>query len=123
MDENMNSTYGGEDRREASWHLNKEVTVSTLVAIVFAFLGGVAGYTTLKADVKQIKEKVEIAADTHVEKSTLEVEMRLQQVKLEAVAKDVQENRDLLGENKQTLKENQALMLQLLQRMPVKEGN
>ena len=101
----------GSEGRDSHWHLSKGVSLTTIGSIMAtAILGSVAwGSTTEKLE--NLEKQVTISSTTHVVKTELDSRLAVQEYKIQTVADDVKEN-------KETLKDVQKMMIELLQRVP-----
>lgn len=91
--------------------VNKYLTISTLLSIMVLLSTQVYTYgqNQLKLDT------VQLASTTHILKSELNQILETQDYKMQHVVDDIKEV-------KQALKENQKMMIELLQRIPKKDN-
>ena len=103
--------YEGDERRGSHWHLSKSVSVATIISILgTAILGSIAwGQTTEKLE--NLETQVTLSSSTHVVKTELDNRLAVQEFKITVISDDVKEL-------KETMKENQRMMIELLQRVP-----
>ncbi len=121
----MNDEYNGDERRDSSWHLSREVTVSTLFAIAVACIGGVSGYHSLKADVESTKvqlEQVKTQTANKISKESVEQLLENKDLQIQGVKDDVEQLQIQVEKVDLKLDANQALLLEIIRTMPRKEG-
>jgi predicted nucleic acid-binding Zn-ribbon protein len=103
---------------KTAWHLSREVTISTLMAIALAASTGLMGYADLKSKVKTIQEDVKEATEDRIRKDTVVQMFANKDLMIQAVAKDVEELHQQADKiDKKIDKLNDALIL-ILSRIP-----
>lgn len=86
------------------WHLNKNITVGTLILLATLLLTQVYAY----AQSQEILSSLKSASTNHVLKSELNLRLGTQEYKMQRMADDI--------------KENQKMMIELLQRIPKRDN-
>ncbi len=112
------SEYNGSERRESHWHLSKSIPIATIMSLIGMLMAGVSWAEGTSIRMENIEEAIEEATQEskdHVRKTELSNILATQEYKITVIADDV---KDL----KSTLKENQQLMIKMLQRLPEKQN-
>ena len=95
------------------WHLSRNVTLSTLLSIIILLMTQVYTYGQSQEKLSSLENQFKQASVSHVVKTELNQKLETQEYKIQNVADDV-------IEVKSTIKENQKMMIELLQRIPKK---
>ena len=94
----------GEVPVKEPWHINKGVTLSTIMGVVVLLGSQIYQYGMLNEKITNLESAVEQIRTTHVPKDVVDQMM---------IVRDVQ-----IVELKEDVKENQALLREVLQRLP-----
>ena len=100
-----------DDRRMEHWHLSKNVSISTISGLVGTIVVGSIAYGQATSKLDAVHKDLETAIEKHITKESVNQMLANRDIKIEIVAEDV---KDL----KSGVKENQQLLIELLQRIP-----
>ena len=107
--------YNGDEKRAASWHMSKEVTVSTLFAILLSVVGGVSAYSDINNDISTIQRDMKDATDDRIRKATVVQMFENKDIQIQAVKADVQKLQRQSEKIENKLDKQYELLLELSQ--------
>ena len=110
--------YQGKENRTTAWHMSKEVTVSTLLAILLAYTTGLGGYFSLKADVEQTKQQVTESTEDRIRKATVVQMFANKDIQILAVKADVEKLQKQSEKIEGKIDKLNDLMLEIGRNMP-----
>ena len=98
------------------WHLSRSVTISTLLSIFILFASQLYSYGKSQEKLETLSKKVEAASQDVIRKSAVEQMLKNRDIQIKNLDSGL---RDV----KQNVKENQKLLIQILQKMPRENRN
>ena len=101
-----------------AWHLSREVTVSTLIAVAITFTTGMTAYSDIKSDVKEVQKYVAESAVDRIRKETVIQMFATKEIQIKAVKDDVQKLREQSIKIEAKIDRSQELLLEIIRTMP-----
>jgi len=106
------------ERRVTAWHMSKEVTVSTLIAIILAVGGGVSAYSDINSDIKTLESKVTEATEDRIRKATVVQMFENKDIQIEAVRQDVIKLQKQGDKIEGKIDDQNKLLLEIISKLP-----